>query len=114
MTPGKSSYLITKHFTSNFPLHFCRFVSSDYHLFSPDHSLADSAPLEFTLPPLRFCIEIKKFKMPTIFSLEISCHRSKAVYRINQMVMSCSVSLLQSDGSKIPNSKEIGNFLALA
>ena len=30
-----------------------RFVSSDYHLFCPDHSLSDSSPLEFTLPPLR-------------------------------------------------------------
>lgn len=61
-----------------------RFLSSDYHLFCPDHSLEDSSPLEFTLPPLR----------------------SKSVYRINQMVLSCQVRLLNHDGSKIANNKK--------
>ena len=81
-----------------------RFVSSDYHLFCPDHSLSDSAPLEFTLPPLRLVyLHFSLWKKWNNYLLNF---RSKAIYRVNQMVMSCNVKLLLSNGNKIPNNKE--------
>ena len=41
-------------------------------------------------------------------NLKLCLFRSKSVYKINQMVVSCQVKLLKADGAKIENNKEAG------